>query len=180
MEPTRRRVNAPRGSFATLAGQDVEMNERTSGRISQWLATVGLAWCVAASVWIWVTPIRVSGFSTEAWSSAGAAGTISSGVRTVPFERSYRFAEVSRLGPLPLGVPVLLATWATWAAWRNKRVALSLAAMTLLAFCFVAGFSIGRGYLPAGGALLLAMLIRLGVDRQRGSGVPADNAIQRD
>ena len=131
-----------------------------SARISRLLSIAGLLWSAGVGVWIWVTPIRSSGVSTTSWSASGPAG-VSSGVETVPFEDSRRFADNSRLGALPLVVPVVLAAWATWAAWRNSRLSLSLSTGALVAFCILAGFSIGRGYLPAAGAMVWALLVRL-------------------
>lgn len=135
------------------------VNQRhTSGMIATALAAAGFAWCVGVSVWIWVTPIRSSGFRTEAWSSWGPDGAVSAGARTVPFAGTHRFSERSLLGPLPLVVPVLLAGCAAWAAWRNRKITLSVATGALLAFCLLAGFSIGRGYIPGGGLMLWALL----------------------
>jgi len=151
------------------------MNHRRSRQISKILATTGLAWCVGVSTWIWITPIRSSGFRAEAWSTSWLAGTVFSGARTVPFEASYRFTEISLFGPLPLAVPVVMAGWATWAAWGNKRVALSLATAGLLAFCLLAGFSIGPAYVPAGGAMVWAGLALSASSRSEGRArAPAD------
>ena len=80
-------------------------------------------------------------------------------MRTVPVEVSHTFAEVSLWGALPLVVPVLLAALAMWAAWRNKRLALLVSTAALLAFCVLAGFSIGRGYVLGGGAMVWALLV---------------------
>jgi hypothetical protein len=140
------------------------MNAKTSGRISKLLAAAGLLWCVSVSGWIWVTPIRSSGFSTQAWSSSGSAGTVSSGVRTVPFDVSHRFAEVSGLGAFPLVVPVLLAASATWATWRKNRLGLALATSAFLAFCVLAGFSIGPAYILGGGAMIWALIVLFDVE----------------
>ena len=148
------------------------MNARTSGRISKILSAAGLLWCVGVSGWIWVTPIRSSGFGTQAWSSS-SAGSVSSGVRTVPVEVSRRFADVSLLGAFPLVVPVLLAALATWAAWHNKKLVLLLTTGALLTFCVLAGFSIGGSYLLGGGALLWALLVRFAADPETTPSKPA-------
>ena len=87
-------------------------------------------------------------------------------------EVSRRFAEVSRLGALPLIVPVLLAALATWAVWYDKKRALLLATAALLVFCVLAGFSIGPGYVPGGGAMLWALLVRFDAEPIKPS-VPA-------
>jgi hypothetical protein len=89
---------------------------------------------------------------------------------------SHRFSDVSRLGAFPLVVPVLLAAAATWAAWRNKRLALSLSTAALLAFCILAGFSVGGGYIVAGAAMLLALLARLDAEPDRISRTRRDDA----
>ena len=137
------------------------MKAKTSKYLSTLLAAVGLLWCVGIGSYLWMTPIRSSGVSTQGWSSSDAAGTGSSGVVSVPVETSRSFAEVSRTGALPLVVPVLLAALATWAAWQNKKLALSLATAALLAFCLLAGFSIGPGYVVGAGAMLWALLVRV-------------------
>lgn len=143
------------------------MHARVSARISTILAAAGLIWCAGVSIWIWVTPIRSSGFSTLAWSSSDSRGTVSSGEQTVPVEVSRRFSDVSLLGAVPLAVPVLLAAAATWAAWRNKKLALSLSTAALLAFCILAGFSIGGGYIVGGAAMLWALLVRVDAEPDR-------------
>ena len=134
---------------------------RFGSRIAKLLSAFGLLWCLGMSVRIWVTPIRSSGVSMQAWSTSSADGTVSSGARPVPVETSRRFADISRWGAVPLVVPVLLAALATWGAWRDKRLALGLSTAALLAFCVLAGFSIGTGYLWGGTAMLWALLIRL-------------------
>ena len=136
------------------------MKAIAAGRVSKFLAAAGLLWCISIGIWIWVTPIQSSGVSTQTWWSVGADGVVSSGERTVPFESYRRFADLSRLGALPLLIPVMLATLGVWAAWRNKQLLLSLTTAMLLVFCVLAGFSIGRGYFPAAGAMLWALLVR--------------------
>lgn len=140
------------------------MKAQNSGRMSKLLSAAGLVWCVSVSGWIWVTPIRSSGFSSQVWSSSGSSGTVSSGVRTVPFDVSHRFADVSALGAFPLIVPVLLAASATWAAWRKSRLGLLLATTLFLAFCVLAGFSVGPAYILGGGAMIWALIVLLDVE----------------
>ena len=97
------------------------------------LATVSLAWCVVIGIWIWFTPIG----------------------------QSRSFAEVSLFGPAPLILPVLLAALATWGVWRGRRGVLGFAALLLAVFTFISGFSIGSGYLPASGLLILAAVMAM-------------------
>ena len=54
------------------------------------------------------------------------------------------------------GLAVLVAAVAVWASWRSHRLVLGVAAFLLAVFTFIGGFSIGAGYLPASGLLLLA------------------------
>jgi len=143
------------------------MKATAAGRVSKFLSAAGLLWCISIGIWIWVTPIRSSGVSTQTWWSAGDDGVVSSGERTVPFDSYRRFADSSRLGALPLLMPVMLATLATWAAWRNKQLLLSLTTALLLAFCVLTGFSIGTGYFPAAGAMLWALLVRFDAEPDR-------------
>lgn len=97
------------------------------------LSTMSLAWCVVIGVWFWFTPI----------------------------DRFRSFSDVSLFGPAPLIVPVLIAAVATWAAWRNRRGVLGFAALLLAVFTSISGFSIGSGYLPASGLLVLAALLAM-------------------
>ena len=92
--------------------------------------------------------------------SASRAAT-SATARSVPFTETRRFADVSLFGPLPLAIPVVLAGLAAWTIWRRKAFLLMLLpTAALILFCFIAGFSIGRAYVPAGGVMLLALLAR--------------------
>ena len=96
-------------------------------------------------------------------------------MRTVPFEESRRFADISRLGAVPLVVPVLLAALGTWAAWRNRRLALWLSTAALLAYCVLAGFSIGLGYVLGGGAMLWASLVGLDAESEEEPSAPTSD-----
>lgn len=97
------------------------------------LSTMSLAWCVVIGVWIWFTPIG----------------------------QSQSFSDVSLFGPAPLILPVSIATVAVWAAWRSHRGVLGFAALLIVAFTFISGFSIGRGYIAASGLLVLAAVLGL-------------------
>ena len=113
-------------------------------RFALLLSTMSLAWCVLVGGWFWFTPIRYEAIHNS--------GTV---------VRYQSFSDVSLLGPAPLIAPVLIAAVAVWASWRNHRVVLGFAAFLLAAFTFIAGFSIGAGYLPASGVLLAAALAPL-------------------
>ena len=108
-------------------------------RLAPLLSTMSLTWCVLIGGWIWFTPIRY-----EVTHNSVTA------VRYQPF------SEISLFGPAPLIAPVLIAAVAVWASWRSHRVVLVFAAFLLAVFTFISGFSIGAGYLPASGLLLLA------------------------
>ncbi len=102
---------------------------------------VALVWCMGAGWWIWVSPVTPS----PPVASAGAAAA-----------ESRTFADVSAFGATPLVVPVVLAALALWCAWTVRPRALFATGLTLAAFSFVTGFSIGAAYLPAAAAIVLA------------------------
>ena len=137
------------------------MNANTSRRLSTVLATAGLVWTIGISIWIWAVPIRSSGIRYTASSYTKAGVTVSSGIQSVPFQQTRRFADVSLLGATPLVVPVLLAAWGAFAAWRNRGWQLAVSTGLLAVFCFLGGFSIGSGYLPGAAGLVLAAVVRL-------------------
>jgi hypothetical protein len=110
-------------------------------RLAPLLSTLSLAWCVLIGAWFWFTPIGYEAITND-----------------VPTMRYRSFSEVSLFGPAPLVVPVLITAAAAWAAWRSHRVLLGFAAFLLAVFTFISGFSIGRGYVPASGLLLAAVL----------------------
>jgi hypothetical protein len=140
---------------------DARPSSRLLPAAARLLAAAGFLWCIGVGIWIWVTPIRYSGVSSQTWSTSTSRGSTSAVVRTVPFTETRRFADVSLLGPLPLAIPVVLAGLAAWTIWRRKTFLLMLLpTAALLLFCFIAGFSIGRAYVPAGGVMLLALLAR--------------------
>lgn len=111
-------------------------------RVAPLLSTMSLAWCVIVGAWFWFTPLRYE--------------SIVNGVPEVGYQS---FSDISRFGPAPLIVPVLIATIGAWAAWRNRRVVLGFAAFLLAVFTFISGFSIGAGYLPASGLLMVAAVL---------------------
>jgi hypothetical protein len=112
----------------------------TSGtRLAPLLSTMSLAWCVLIGGWFWFTPIQHE--------------AIHNGVTVVRYQS---FSDISLLGPAPLIAPLLIAAVAVWASWRSHRLVLGVAAFLLAVFTFIGGFSIGAGYLPASGLLLLA------------------------
>ena len=113
-------------------------------------ALAALVWSAGAGVTIWTTPIRYSGVS--GFASSDTPPTV---VETETFKS---FAEASRLGAVPLLIPVVLTALGVWCAWRRFRRTLVALTVTLLLYAFVAGFSIGGAYLPAVAALLLATL----------------------
>jgi hypothetical protein len=117
-------------------------------RLAPLLSTMSLTWCVLIGGWIWFTPIRYE--------------VIHNSVTVVRYQP---FSEISLFGPAPLIAPVLIAAVAVWASWRSHRLVLVFAAFLLAVFTFISGFSIGAGYLPASGLLLLAAAMPSGVGR---------------
>ena len=81
------------------------------------------------------------------------------GARAVERVEYRLISDISEFGILPLVVPVLLAAWATWAACRQRILALAVATVIFLVFCFIAGFSIGGAYVPVGLGLVIATLL---------------------
>lgn len=120
----------------------------------QWLSTIvattGLVWCVVVGGRIWSTPVRFAGAE---WVIGPA------GARAIEQVEYRSFSDISGLGVVPLVVPVLLASWAAWAAWRQWIGRLAIATLLFLAFCFIAGFSIGGAYVPIGIGLVAATLL---------------------
>jgi hypothetical protein len=127
-------------THTTLGGQ-LTMVMTWCNRLAPLLSTMSLAWCVLIGVWFWFTPIEYEAITND-----------------VPTMRHRSFSEVSRFGPAPLIVPVLITAAAAWAAWRGHQLVLGVAAFVLAGFTFISGFSIGGGYLPASGLLLAAVL----------------------
>lgn len=120
----------------------------------RWLSTIcaaiGLVWCVIVGIRIWTTPVR---YSVQEWAISPT------GARAGERVESRSFSDVSGAGAAPLVVPVLLTAWATWAAWRQAIEELVVATAIVLGFCFIAGFSIGGAYVPAGLAVASAALV---------------------
>ena len=119
----------------------------------RWLSTIGaaigLVWCAAVGIRIWTTPVR---YSVSEWAISPAGERAGQRI-------DYRsFSDISGAGATPLVIPVLLAAWAAWAAWREAIAELVVATLIFLGFCFIAGFSIGGAYVPAGVGLAAATL----------------------
>ena len=104
-------------------------------------------WCFWVGYQIWTTPIIYEGIE------------ISSSVNEITKTRD--FSEISRLGVVPLVIPVLISLMAMWSIFKFKTVVLIIATVLLLAFWFLAGFSIGMAYTPAVILLVLASAINL-------------------
>lgn len=138
------------------------MNRSALAEGANILAAAGLFWSIGVGVWIWVTPIRYSGVSSQMTASSSTSGANTSVLRTGPVEQTRRFSEVSRLGPVPLMIPAAVAGFAALGVWRRKGLLLMLLPTAVfLLFCFVAGFSIGGAFVPAGALLSTAVLISL-------------------
>jgi hypothetical protein len=113
---------------------------------SRGLATLSAGWCVVVGCWIWFTPIPVT------------RGVLAPAVYT-------SFSAMSLFGPVPLLVPAAIALLGAWAAWRGHGVVLGAVAALLLLFSYIAGFSIGAGYMPAAGGMVLATAALASVER---------------
>jgi hypothetical protein len=55
---------------------------------------------------------------------------------------------------------IALAALGAFAAWSEQTLLLAACALLCLSFSYLTGFSIGMGYLPAAGLLLLAWALR--------------------
>jgi hypothetical protein len=125
--------------------------------LARGLAAAALVWCAGLGIWLWVTPIRSHGVTV--FSEASPDGTTYRGPFAV--ERTQSFSEISALGALPLLVPALIAGVGLWGAWRRRTKTMAVSAGIMAIFCVIAGFSIGRGYLPAAAALVWATIANL-------------------
>jgi hypothetical protein len=124
-----------------------------SNWLARGLATSAVIWCVGLGIWLWIRPIRSQGVTT--FMSATPDGTYRA---TFPVERTSSFAEISYFGAAPLFIPAMIAAVGMWGAWRRRSLPMAVATGIMLLFCFVTGFSIGSGYMPAAAALVWATL----------------------
>src|SRR5262249_7690696 len=121
--------------------------------VSRLIATVvalaALGWSVQAGWRIWTTPVRYQVFES-AGDTTGA---------TTTRERFEDRAFWEESSPVPLVIPVLLSGWGAWTAWKGQSIGVTVAALLLLGYSFVTGFSIGGAYVAAGWTLVAAALI---------------------
>jgi len=108
------------------------------------LASAGLLWCVAVGLLLWFLPVGAS-------STSGSGGAASEGGRS--------FSSISALGPVPLIIPVVLATAALGSALTHRKAPLIAATVVLGGYALLTGFSIGLLYLPAVGASVAACVV---------------------
>jgi len=102
------------------------------------LAFAALTWCVVIGITLWLTPIRYLHYQDD----------------RPPQLAFMSFAEAA--GVHVLLIPAALAACAVWLSRRRRTGYLTLVAIALLLYCFVAGFSVGAAYLPAAAALIYA------------------------
>ena len=108
------------------------------------LAGAALLWCVAVGLLLWFLPVGAS-------STAGSGGAASGGGQS--------FSSISALGPVPLIIPVVLATAALGSALTHHKAPLIAATVALGGYAVLTGFSIGLLYLPAVGASVAACVV---------------------
>ena len=108
------------------------------------LAGAGLLWCVAVGLLLWFLPVGAS-------STTGSGGAVSGGGQS--------FSSISALGPVPLIIPVVLATAALGSALTHYKAPLIAATVVLGGYALLTGFSIGLLYLPAVGASVAACVV---------------------
>lgn len=121
--------------------------------IARVLAVAAVVWCVGIGLWLWVTPVLYVGRMSGMHADSG--GVVQS---TYEIRGTHSFAERSALGPVPLLIPLVIAALGAWAVWRGRLLPATIAAGFLVVFVFLAGFSIGTGYVPAAGALIWAIV----------------------
>jgi len=108
------------------------------------LSGAGLLWCVAVGLLLWFLPVGAS-------SASGSSGAVSDGGQS--------FSSISSLGPVPLIIPVVLATAALGSVLARHRAPLIVATAALGGYALLTGFSIGLFYLPAVGASVAACVV---------------------
>lgn len=121
---------------------------------SGWLAVIAVVLAAAAGLFLALYPVY-QGVS-ESVSSSGAV--------TSSTDSATLVAENGSWVILVLCVPVALAALGLMGAVRERRTATWAAALTLLGFVILGGFSIGLFYAPAA----LALLAAAGMTRARG------------
>jgi hypothetical protein len=94
------------------------------------LSGAGLLWCVAVGLLLWFLPVGGQSFSS-----------------------------ISALGPVPLIIPVVLATAALGSVLTHHRAPLIGATAVLGGYALLTGLSIGLLYLPAAGASVVACVV---------------------
>ncbi|HEX7146015.1 MAG TPA: hypothetical protein VF512_00790 [Actinomycetota bacterium] len=117
-------------------------------RLTRISATVALLLALAAALGLALWPCAYRGVEAE----SGPGGVVQ--------ERQVcaTLIEVNGAGALGvLALPVLLAGVGLLAAWTRRRGILAIATLALIAFCVAALASVGLLYVPAAGALVVAM-----------------------
>jgi len=121
---------------------------------------IGLAaaiWTIGVSIYILFAPTQ-SHYSSHIILPDGTSVRQEGYVTKTLMEREGWVGVIGFiLGPLL--VPILISITGARAAWLHKQGLLWTMAGTMLLFCFLAGFSIGGAYVPAGLAFLLAALL---------------------
>ena len=119
------------------------------------LAALAALLALAASAFLLLTPFYTG---THTTTSSGAGQPTAA---RVVESRSATLLEVN--GPavlIPLTIPIALPALALAATRsRFRRLAYAIAALLLLVFCLLSGFSIGMYYVPAALAMLISALL---------------------
>ena len=98
------------------------------------LAVAASVWCFWTGYQIWTMPVTDGG---------------------------RHFSEVSRLGVIPLVIPVLVSLIALWSVFSLRIFMLLIATGLLLVFWLISNLSIGMAYTPALMLLMFACVINL-------------------
>jgi hypothetical protein len=117
-------------------------------RLTRISATVAVLLALAAALGLALWPCAYRGAVGE----SGLGGTLQ--------ERQVcaTLVEVNGAGALAvLALPVLLAGVGLLAAWAGRRAILAIATVAVIAFCAAALASVGLLYIPAAGALIVAL-----------------------
>jgi hypothetical protein len=138
------------GSINLTQGDDGVSRPARGWRLVVILSGAALLWCVVVGLLLWFLP-------------AGGGQS---------------FSSISALGPVPLIIPVVLATAALCSTLIHRRAPIIGATAALGGYALLTGLSIGLAYLPAVGALI-ACVVASNASTTRPARVPRSDPVTR-